>query len=570
MSVSSPLADVRRARAGSGSATDGRTSSWRLYGLAAALIATTWLVTYVSTPLDFDDSYMFWRYAVHMTQGLGIAWNPDGLQTYGMTGHLWMWVLLPFTALPLDAGTSLRLASGLTGAAALAVMALVVTRHAMAGPFGDVRVALAAVSLPLLANPDFTYQLQTGMDTMLSMLLHTLLILLTLRYAGGPSLGRAVLVGLAAFAAILTRPDNGLCALGFPFLAFWLLTRERRLIDLGGLVVLPLALIAVELAVCTLVFGTPLPLSFYAKSLGIYDGFLNPESAAWYLLLACVAALPFLTAWLLARMEADVRFAAAFLLPLALTFAYLLTVRQVMGESGRYYMPFLPYIVVPALLTLARALAREGGVDGMEPRLRKALAGLAVVAVCFFPLAGPLETRLTGAAAAAHEAQRANPIRGPRPLGQLAWKDAIKTFADVVVRPLPAGAVVAASEVGYLGHTAPDVHIIDLVGLNDTRIARQGFSMDDLLARKPDLIWLPHLEYVGLRAKILKDARLFEDYVVIAEAFNYGIAVRRDSRHRPLIDRNVATAWRKLYSNRDLARYVVTGTKSATARFPDK
>ena len=37
---------------------------------------------------DFDDAYMFVRYADHLLAGLGHAWNPDGEQTFGSTSLL--------------------------------------------------------------------------------------------------------------------------------------------------------------------------------------------------------------------------------------------------------------------------------------------------------------------------------------------------------------------------------------------------------------------------------------------------------------------------------------------------
>ncbi len=38
---------------------------------------------------QIDDSYMFYRYAQHLRQGLGFSWNMDGIHTYGMTTLLW-------------------------------------------------------------------------------------------------------------------------------------------------------------------------------------------------------------------------------------------------------------------------------------------------------------------------------------------------------------------------------------------------------------------------------------------------------------------------------------------------
>ncbi len=93
--------------------------------LLAAWLCRAWL-----RPLTFDDAYMFYRYALNIRDGLGIAWNPDGIPTYGMTGHLWVFFILPLTLLPLTLGHALVLASWLTGMAALATLATAMNRPA--------------------------------------------------------------------------------------------------------------------------------------------------------------------------------------------------------------------------------------------------------------------------------------------------------------------------------------------------------------------------------------------------------------------------------------------------------
>ena len=67
-------------------------------GIAAAVAAMSLVRAGI-----FDDSWMFYRYALHVREGLGVAWNPDGIPTYGLTSLLWLFVVLPFTFLPLDA-----------------------------------------------------------------------------------------------------------------------------------------------------------------------------------------------------------------------------------------------------------------------------------------------------------------------------------------------------------------------------------------------------------------------------------------------------------------------------------
>lgn len=508
-------------------------------------------------PTIFDDSYMFWRYAVHLQQGLGLAWNPDGIQTYGLTSHLWLAAVLPFTWLPFHPGYALPVASTLAAALGLAIMGAAVARQAHSDILRDRMRATALIALPLLANPFFTFHLSTGMDTMLSMAAHAAIVLGVLRYLEAPSHARACIVGTLAFAAVLTRPENGLCALGVPFLAFIWNRRWERWRHLAGLAVLPVALIGLELVVCWLVFDVPLPLSFYAKSLHIYKGFQNPENAVQNLFMVVAMAAPFIAIALAAGKRRDIAFLAVLLLPVLLTFAYLLTMRQVMGWIGRYYLPFLPYIVIPAMMMLDRRLAVAKTLKSELVRIGVALAALVAATAITWPLQRALEKAYMRAVLAEPIPLPPLPTAASDTLPKLDWFEVIRKVADEIVAPLPPSAVLAASEVGYLGAANTGKTLIDLVGLNDTTIGRKGFSMDYLLSRKPDLIWMPAREYTGHIATIYADQRLFERYIVVRDAFNYGIAIRRDSPDREHLEASSRRAWNALYPNRRFDDYVV-------------
>ncbi len=529
---------------------------WALLLAAALAIASVWGAM-SRGPTIFDDSYMFWRYAVHLQEGLGLAWNPDGIQTYGLTSHLWLLAVLPLTWLPFHPGYALPVASMLAAGLAFALMGAAVAREARSEILQNRPLTIGLIALPLLINPFFTFHLSTGMDTMLSMAAHAAIVLGVLRYLEAPSLARACLVGVLAFAAVLTRPENGLCALGVPFLAFVWQRRPERWVDLAGLVALPVALIGLELVVCWLVFGVPLPLSFYAKSLHIYTGFQNPENAVQNLLMAVVMAAPFIAVALAAGKRRDIAFLAVLLLPVLATFAYLLTMRQVMGWIGRYYLPFLPYMLIPAMLMLDRRLAVATSLKPELTRIGIAMVALASVALVTWPLQRAVESAYMRAVLAKPVPLPPLPTVATGDLPRQVWFDVIKKVADEIIGPLPADAVFAASEVGYLGAASTGKTLIDLVGLNDTTIGRKGFSMDYLLSRKPDLIWMPSRDYTGLIATIYSDPRLFERYIVVREAFNYGIAIRRDSPYRAHLETSSRRVWSALYPDRSFDDYVV-------------
>jgi hypothetical protein len=513
-----------------------------------------WLWRAWFRPLTFDDAYMFYRYAVNVRDGLGIAWNPDGIPTYGTTSQLWTFFVLPFTLVPLSLGHALQLASWLTGIAALATLAEAVTRQARSDALRVRSLAFAAIAVPLLLNPVFAFHLTTGMDTMLSLWANAAVVFALLEYVAAPTAGKSLIVGGLAVVAVLARPDSGLCALGAPLLAWLTVHGPRRWRDLTGLCILPVLLIGVELLVCQWYFQAPLPLGFYAKSLHSYAGFTSHENAVQYAYMAGLCALPF-AAVLAATLERDkLAITCALLIPAALTLLYLLTVRQVMGFVGRYYIPLLPFVILPALLSADAALVR-GRVSAR--RVTVALAVTLGIYAAMRPFELGLERSYTARVVPQPIAVPSLPVTPHTPMPRYErWYPTVPVLGSLVAA-LPPGAVVAASEVGYIGAIAPKVTVIDLVGLNDTRIGLHGFSMDQLLERAPDLIWMPHTDYTGLRAAILSDPRLYEQYVVVADAFNFGIAIRRSSALRGPLETGLRTAWAKLYPSTNLAEYVV-------------
>jgi hypothetical protein len=104
----------------------------------------------------------------------------------------------------------------------------------------------------------------------------------------------------------------------------------------------------------------------------------------------------------------------------------------------------------------------------------------------------------------------------------------IHAMRDLLKR-MPQGVVLAASEHGLLGSEFPDLTIVDLVGLHDRTIAHHGFSAAYVLSREPDLIWFPHSDYTHAKAQILDNPAFIRDYDYFPEAYRYGIALRKNS-----------------------------------------
>ncbi len=118
--------------------------------------------------------------------------------------------------------------------------------------------------------------------------------------------------------------------------------------------------------------------------------------------------------------------------------------------------------------------------------------------------------------------------------------------------------MVAASEVGYVAASAPQVKVLDLVGLNDTSIARHGFAMDYLLSAQPDVIWFPHYDYTHQRGVMMSDPRLLSQYDFYPGAANFGLAVRTTGRFHDQVEQTMKQFWSEMYPALPMGDYAAS------------
>jgi len=538
----------------------------RLTNIAAALLllqtaATSFENFLLShrSPLGFDDAYMFLRYAHNLRHGLGFSWNLDGRHTYGPTSLLWSLCTLLLSYLPTDPWTKLTLGSWLFSFAAVLAMAWAVSANSHSDWLRSPLRTLALIAVPLFATSVFQGNQFNGMETMLATTLCALFMGICLRWRAGRV--RSSLVGGVAFLLFLARPESAIIILLFPFLVGFL--RDAARPPLRSLFILYTTFYAgviVELVACRFYFGTPVPLSVYMKGGHAYLGY----SSIWYpslLLISFLAALQlFLAVPILLARRRDLRLFLAAGIPAILIFAYLGTVTQIMGFNSRYYLPYAPLIIIPALLLLDRWLTFPPSHAVTQSTLRNRGLLAAAMFLFFFAFSSQAVQQKFRHLEHGHHDEydpaQLN-IAATTPLPGVDWQPMMQHITDDLIAPLPPGTTVAATEVGYLGVQATHINVIDLAGLNDTDIALHGFNMARFLARKPDLIWMPNSDYTYQRGLMFSNPAFLAQYDIYAGAAGYGLAVRKDSPFRPQIDHQLALFWQKLYPNTTPADYLV-------------
>ena len=538
------------------SRTRGSFAPWIPVLALAALAAERLAMLAKAAPSDFDDAYMYLRYAHNLLAGEGVAWNPGEGQVFGVTSLLHLGVVTVLRWLFADRSPAGVLAAASGGAAIGLLVALVAmlgycARHPrLRGNW----FFWTAVVLPLVAYREaFGFHATTGMDTMLSALANAFVVFATLRLVDSPRTATLGWATLAAVLAVLARPDNVLCAFFCPLLALVLPRPRGKLI--ARFIVMCGGGLAIVAGTEWLVLGSPVPLSYFAKQPWYYLGFAGEYTWNPYLFLKVFgySAWPFIAALIVFADGAGWKRAAVLLTPTLASIAVLFHFNQIMGHLARFDYPFLPFFVAAGALEFDRWLARGQSIHSQTMIVRAVLAASVLVAASM-----ALSSAGAAYARQAREQRLASPggytVPDAPALPEMDSWQAAHAIAGIA-QAAPDRARFAMSEHGLPGALAPRTTIIDLLGLHDPYFARHGFSAAELFRRKPDLIWLPHEDHTQMLKDIVGSDEFWAHYDFYPDAFFYGLAVRKDGEKHERVRAAVQAQWRSSYPDRDLAAY---------------
>lgn len=587
--------------------SSGEPGGWRSFRVILWLLSVVLVLGFVRELMAayphivFDDAFMFVRYALHVKEGLGLAWNPDGIQTYGCTSLLHVVLLVAMMGwLPLSPDRLLFLLSSsmtlLFGAMLMGMGWLSLRTSTRGRRLFACWVLLCA---GVLRTPPLRFHATSGMDTSLALVCVSLfciwLLHIRLKTPSGQGLSAppGPMLGLASvgWLCFLARPDTLIYVLVTPLLMLWPGSRPsssgsehpasaaspsghafRPLLLLGGFTVLWLAL---DTALKLSLFGEALPLPFYAKQSGALEGYRGQWWGLALMVPFLLSAGPglLLMAWsacVTVRQETHAQVlrlgrgaggqeVLVGLLPLLLTFVVLLRMVQIMGFEGRFYMPGLPVVYASALLAFQRWLA---GLSEKPLVWSPPVTGLAAVGVLSWgllltpPFGIPLQQQLQRALAhveAAVSTQKRDPVfpLPPSSLPPLNWWQGVVEMSQVV-HELPQDSVVLMTEYGLVGARSPDVTILDPLGLHDAKVAHEGFSAQAALDRAPLLIWMPHPDYPRLIKALWENPQFQRDYDFIPGMLDYGVAVRKSGAGAHEAREALRRAWLRAYAGMKL------------------
>ena len=314
----------------------------------------------------WDDAYMFIRYADHILSNGHVLWNIEASPTYGSTSLLYLPIVSGMRLIFPDNPALAAFFSSLTcGAAFLITIALLLELTVKASSAIKLAQTVFVFGGILASRTSLAIHFESGMDTCFAMTYLGLVILVAVIWARSKTVFWAgtmvVLAGLTYYA----RPDLTLYGLSIPLCMYWLnrrtsWARHAFLVFLGTI-----GLISIQMIGAWFYFGTPIPLSFYAKNMRLYSDTihyfyqLTPFeqfniylSDSWVFFLGSIATLLFTTHR--RHQEIDPVIVALLLSTTVFIAYYLFFVLQIMAYNARYYYPTYPALVFLGVMGLSK------------------------------------------------------------------------------------------------------------------------------------------------------------------------------------------------------------------------
>lgn len=409
-----------------------------------------------------DDAYISLRYARNLVDGHGLVWNPGGEHVEGYTNFLWTVIL----ALPLKFGIDPYLFITVLGmvllGATLRLTYLLAVEATKSTWIGVAAVALCGFSYT------FSAYATGGLETMLQTLLCVACMHLSVKVVREQHLTPGLLIGqsVCAALAILTRLDSGVLVALPGLFTTWAILRSdapaaRKLGSLGALALPVLGIVGAWLAWKVSYYGDLLPNTFYVKATGV--PLIRGVYYVGIFLCVYLFAPLLLVAVLLSGRAVRVMGASVFALLVLTLGAWCMYVAKVGGDfmEFRFMVAATPIIAVLSAWAIERLLPGTRAPNGAVAIL---VAASAVHGFMFDKM--PWKRGLESISDLRRNLD--NPEYDWRGIGSFLASE-FKGDPSVSIAVTPAGAIPY-----YSGLPS-----VDMLGLNDRWIARNGVKLSD-------------------------------------------------------------------------------------------
>ncbi|HZW38438.1 MAG TPA: hypothetical protein VFF33_03975 [Ignavibacteriaceae bacterium] len=513
-----------------------------LYSIILILISILVLGIELLVPgiIKIDGPYIYFRYAQNLLDGYGFTWNRNFHPSYGITSVAYVYVVAFFRILMPDTSPSgvLTTASSIIGFLTLPFIPFLINK--IVGDLDFKKLFLAGLTIPyLIFFGSYTFHSLNGLETILSFT-GNLFFIYTVYNAARLQTTRAIFTAtVSAFIIYFIRSDNAIYMFLFPYLIFYYAFEvDRKTVKLfyGYLIFFVL----VDVIIKYYYFHLIVPLTLFVRLSGYSQKFLS--SAEWntieYVRIFLINALPFIIILLFTYSSSKKKILLPFIIPLLLTcFCFFFFIHN-NGYQARYFFPSLPFIIVPAFLSLFKFMDDEEKIVKFKEK-NYYIIGLVVVLIISAFIIEPFYSNSLAKSSSEYNLNKKEKIKLPL-IGN--W-EAGEKFSDYL-KKFPKNMKIAAGEPGYIGAYNPGLRIIDLTGNQDKEIAINHEIIDYLIKEKPVMIWMPEWSNRGLNNELLMSKKFHDNYIFIPGAFNYGLAI---SRENPTLAKSILSDLRNIY-----------------------
>jgi len=500
--------------------------------LISSVFLVFFIVLYAPSRLatEFDDAYMYSRYSSNYLAGNGFSWNVSDGPAYGATSPMYLFIITLVKGVFPGVTNSFLLSLVSLCMGILGLIVLISSGFKEGKNLTKFRLPLLVIPICIL-SASFRYHLFTGMETTLSFFSNSLLVLSLVGYGKRQSNLSLAFILFASIFTILVRPDNGIYALSLPVIYLLSISKtstKKVVIYCSSF----LCLIASLLFIYKLLFGSALPIPFYAKSGDFFIGYAG--RGTWnsiaFLFRFLRDVFPFIVVLVLLTRKSKLRVVFSILTPVVITFIYFSTALQIMGWFARYYFPSIPFFILASYIVTEDQLISDYKFLKKYLMQRGFILLLISLPLYLTPLRYEIENSWSKYVS---ETQLYSPeVSCDSPnhfiLETIPWWDSIQCISTIV-GSFPPGAKIAATEYGYIASENLHIDVVDMAGLHNSELVLSGFSSEHILSQHPDFIWMPHTDYTYFRKCILDNSDFQALYHFYPEVFNYGIALRLSS-----------------------------------------
>jgi len=427
---------------------------------------------FVYTP---DDAFITYRYSQNVAEGFGAVFNRNAPPTDRAEGYscpLFMFLCAFLIKLPL--GMDLMVKTKLLGVAC--GIALLVLAPKLAARLGLPVWAQAGLPVVLSVHSAFVVSSIDGMETMLAMLLTTLAVYHFLLEHEATNRRFPVSALLFALCA-LNRPEAvlfGLCALGV-----LLITRktDKSNTRFGTWAIVFLLPVVGWFLFRKVYYGVWMPNTFYAKHIDLSNALLKgvgyllrtffrqvEEKALYGIIGVCW--------WLLVIVGSvgeRIKRGRTMIVPLVVLMQIIFTLR-----SGGDWMSSWRYMAAVLVLGMVLCFAGLADItDALKTKQATLATGLAAAACIVLIACGLLgQTDFEGKWYPGYHSWASRKFStDTRTLLQGWMLEKVVRLSDHLNKNIPAGSVVAYSEMGVCPYLSPQIKFLDVRGLADSGIA---------------------------------------------------------------------------------------------------